>query len=963
MDYQPPYDPYSQQMNNGLPQANYNQVPDPSFMMGQNYMQQTQYFANMSQNNLQQTMQIAQYNFHQHMQATLQGTMQAAMAIYNPIANTMQKGNERIYNDIQLGGGAYALERGFGRELAWGSGLAESGLGRALRIGGRRPEFLSNGEYAFQMHRAVHHGQEELMDMLIGGGASTAGSIAGMAFGPPGIVAGTAFGMALDATVGVALKPYLQRRKFNREFRQFSEMADLNHGYGQRRLDDSGSEELSNWMYGHDVSAVSYIPLIGKSLNKRLSPDTKYEDTFKSMLQNGLFRDSNVNDIEGIKKQVTDTVSIVEKYAGILHTTKEAIMKMKGTFNRLGMNQNIGMGELSIASLSTGLVADQLLPLQQSYAQSGFAYGFNKDIAGASGLRNLSNTMAGIEGGLIDRMFDPGSFSQSLYSKSVGFSQTGYGKVIRHGMGNVGGAAGYYANHGGGNTAVGYMMEGLPWLNDSQSSLDVYGNAVNDIAKKFGRNDKGLAIAMSVMGAQSPEEKVQVYNAFYGIDKVSAIMAKGAAEKELINRTGHGVSSVVNLANVHNTEVTGAGGLSAISNAITAMKSAKKFTDSEWKERDLYTNTSSKYSSDLKNLYGSYIGGGAGSEQLRSSIMQKLKSDSLVSGQFGGIKDEKERDKAIGEMADRIINNSMSDQDERQSGFSATSKAGLNAIFGTTLNTRRNATLEKAYDVAAGKSAQLFTNFASKNKDYAKYIDDPSTRYGVEKIASKLSGLDPTKLVNLANTDYNALQRYLKDNGAIDSIQIGSPQYDLNDLNRLGAGAISLQDQAQLQQHNEIIAAVIKTTSGFTGNAGNDAAYANWLDKVANTKHLDKNFINSEVLSLNKHLNMISNMSLKDAKQFFNKYGSGMLSTLKTTHTSDSMANQLYDNMLSGISSEDSFKHFKESIKSGLYQTTSDADDMAASKALGLGNSEMLEAVKSFTTTMNQLNVALGGHA
>lgn len=928
--------PYNNQYGQmGMPQQNYVPMPDPSqYMMGQNYAQQTQYLANYSQSNLQQTMQFAQYNFHQHMQASLQGSMQAAMAIFSPVGNAMAKMNERMYNDILLPGGSYALERSFGREMAWGLGLANSELGRALKIGGRKPEFLSNGEYAFQMNRAVRHGREELMDMLLGGGASTAGSIAGMAFGPPGIIAGTAFGMVADATVGLALKPYMEHRKYNREFLQYTEMADLNKGAGQRRLSNAASEEMSDWMYNHDVSGWSHVPLMGW-LGKRRTPDTKYQDTFKQMAQEGLLRDSDLNDVDKLKKTVSDTAAFVEKYAGILHTTKEAVMKMKGAFDRLGMNSGIGIGEVGMASLSTGLSAEQLMPLYQSYGRSGLAYGFNKDISAAAGIRSLSSTMAGIEGGMIDRMFDPGSFSQSLYSKSIGFSQTGYGKVIRHGMGSVGGAAAYYAGNGNGSTAAGYMLEGLPWLNDNQSSLDVYSNGINSIAKKFGRNEKGLAVAMSVMGAQSPEDKTAVYNAFYGLDQVSSIMAKASAENEVIRRTGAGISSVVDWRKVETSASSAtAKAYSSLNSAFTSASSAKKFSETEnYKEYDLYNSTKNKFGSELKNLYGSYIGGGYGSDSLRSSILDKMKDNGIDA-----------------DMAERIINVSMNEQDQRQSKSSAMIKGLLNHTSSLRLDSTRNATMKDRIEL---DKANLYraTDYSNKHSADATYINRNS-----DVIYEKIKGMDQNKLMEMADKDFNGLVKMLRSQGIVDSVDFSAMKYLPN------SSVYAAQDSMIMNNVRGAILHLAKDKAGSDAANGSGGLVAEKIRERYKAKGLDVD-VGKQASLLTDALNTLSNFkTVGEARSWFKQYGSNMRETLRATHTSDSLADKLYDNMLSGLDSEGAFNHFKELAKGGVYTTASLNDEAQAAEKLGIDKTEMIDAIKAFTASMNMLNMVLGGH-
>ena len=69
--------------------------------------------------------------------------------------NSSGESMNAMYQDMLMGGGNYVLERSKWRDFTWASGLANTGIGRALQIGGRRPEFLSGGEFQYQMERSV----------------------------------------------------------------------------------------------------------------------------------------------------------------------------------------------------------------------------------------------------------------------------------------------------------------------------------------------------------------------------------------------------------------------------------------------------------------------------------------------------------------------------------------------------------------------------------------------------------------------------------------------------------------------------------------------------------------------------------------------------------------------------------------------------------------------------------------
>ena len=83
---------------------------------------------------------------------------------------------------------------------------AQSDFGRALKIGGRKPEWLSDAEYAYQQSRSAHLRMEELTDMGIGALSSVPGMAAGVM--TPGV--GWAIGVGI-AVLGMAMSIFSQK--------------------------------------------------------------------------------------------------------------------------------------------------------------------------------------------------------------------------------------------------------------------------------------------------------------------------------------------------------------------------------------------------------------------------------------------------------------------------------------------------------------------------------------------------------------------------------------------------------------------------------------------------------------------------------------------------------------------------------------------------------------------------------
>lgn len=529
------YDPNQYQM----PSPSFAPMPDPTQMMGNYQFMQNQQIMYQQQSQMQQAFNTAQFNFHRHMDSVLQGTMAAGMAAYQGANTVINKANERQYNDVLLGNGNYALQRSMSRDIAFDLGIAQSDLGRALKIGGRRPEFLGYPEYEYQMKRSAAYGREELVDMLIGGG-SAMGSTLGMATGGMGFLAG----IGLDATLGTAVKPWLSRRKARREMSMFTDMQDFSNQVGQTRMSRGGSDELAMSFYQEDVSAAKYIPFIGEALNKRLRPETLQEETFKKMAQGGLLRDVNTNDIDAVKKTVKETAAFIEKFAGLANTTKDAILQLKSSFSSLNMNagqQNAAIQDITRTVLSTGLDFNTISNVGASYVDAGKQTGFYRLGSPGSqiqyGLQDFAAIRAGQEAGRIDRGYDPGTLSMQRYMNAAQMAETPWGKVVEHGGGNVMRTAAYYAKKGGGSVIHGMTLEGTDEFGKTANPFEVLRENQEQLIKRF-----GFEKAEDIMSGWQNDRawKNQVRELFSGTGEMNRRDAEIKVGENYLNKIGLG---------------------------------------------------------------------------------------------------------------------------------------------------------------------------------------------------------------------------------------------------------------------------------------------------------------------------------------------------------------------------------------------------------------------------------------
>lgn len=716
----PYYDPSLPQ--NQIPLPQYSNIPTPADQMaGYNYLMNNQMLLNQTQSTTMQTLQMAQYNFHQHMASALQGTMAAGMAVYGAGKSITDKAHERQYNDMLLGGGNYVMERSAWRDAMWGFGIAQSDIGRAMKIGGRRPEFVTGAEYQFQAARSWDYRKEEMMDMLMGGGATMGASALGMAVGGPmGFVAGTAVGIGLDATLGQVMKPIIEHRKYRRDINMFTDMADLNRGIGQRRMSREASGQLADQFFEHDHSKWLYVPIIGESLAKRIGPEVKYGETFKKMASLDLFRDISPDDIEKISSQVKKTAEVIDKYAGLMHTTRDAVLQMKGSFRSLGMNdtqQNMALSQLGAFTLSTGMSAEQGMAMGRSFIGLGQQFGYFNTMDPRSqqsvGLMNTASIVAAQNAGLIWQGYDPGTLSQQQYANAANFSNTGWGRVLEHGGGNVGLTAAYYGRMGGGNVGVGMALEETSLYGRRGNPLSVLKRGVEAAIKEFGF-EKGLAVMLKQQTTQEGRDQVLSYAT--GLSDISENAAAISATEKMLQNSGRGLDKRNNTSfrlgdailqsqsynkGIFSSDFGGMGSLradmSSVLNEIMTSPVIEKTSG------DIYYTAKRAYSDfneDFQNYYQNIpmMGGG---KEIKEQLITKLME--------GGYADT--RDKAI-----NIINNRMRTFEKEGGGRSA---LGLDSLFGIKFGSGALGKLEK---VVGRESILDYASKYSKDTGFRKTL-------------------------------------------------------------------------------------------------------------------------------------------------------------------------------------------------------------------------------------------------
>jgi hypothetical protein len=517
------------------------------------------------------------------------------------------------------------------------------------------------------MNRSWHYRTKEWEDMALSGGLSTATSIAGMAFGGPlGMVAG----YVLDQSVGKAFQPYFDKRAAVREFASFTDIADLNRGIGPRRMDAGSSQALAERFFQHDQSAWKYVPIVGDFLSERVGPKNKYAETFKKMVAQNLISDINPTDIDKIEERVKKTAEIMDKFAGLMHTTQETILQIKGKFASMGMGdaqQNIALNNLAKFTTGTGMTWETGLALRDNFSSIGKQAGYFKmgaeNLQGDYGLQGIASIAALQNSGLISKSYDAATLGMQQYVNAVEQSRSSWGRVVERGGGNVALAKEYYENQGNGNAVLGMEFENLAMFGNKNNPLDTYSKIQNAIIDRLRANgmSEDKILAFLLRRETTKEGKEQAFAVYSGIGSIGrtsaainflnrrleAVGEKGVATVKINDvldafskngslKFGGGKDTDIytataqgRVANLYKDIMSGTGTAEGSQERWNSERYGKGITAAGTAWRDIMWSEKEKskiVEGDLDLFYNSFITGGADDnyrEAMRKTIMDK----------------------------------------------------------------------------------------------------------------------------------------------------------------------------------------------------------------------------------------------------------------------------------------------------------------------------------------------------
>jgi len=458
--------------------------------------------------------------------ASSQLAQMQSMMMTNQYVSRLQ---EHVYNDVYLGGGKYNLERSAWRDFAYGSGLAQSNFGRAFKIGGRKPEWITQHEFQRQIALSSEMRWDEFKEGLI----ENTLRFAPMAFGPVGMA------------VGVVADPFIDMmyadNRAGRDAVMFANANTANRGIGQRTFSRKEADDLGRYFHSRDRSWASHLPLIGS----RFNPDTDLEQVWKAEFTGGGLKNLNLRDTDGVKRHVEDMRKLLEDGAATMNTTKEAMQGFFDVLSKFNITTKRGREQMSGVlrefRAANGLSFEQAQNEMTNYMLAADASG--QDFTAASRHTMQQRTYANLlkEQGIISAGADPASLALQSQEGAANWARyTGAGMVASAGggLGNVSAWAAMAAQRGGGNIAEGYMRLKLGMEHGNITPHQAQIKHIRDMINGYG-NAAGYA-AMEQMGYTGDSAKMMWNEAAYGIDinATSALLARSAKARNDNNGKG-----------------------------------------------------------------------------------------------------------------------------------------------------------------------------------------------------------------------------------------------------------------------------------------------------------------------------------------------------------------------------------------------------------------------------------------
>ena len=397
--------------------------------------QQADMIAVQSMVNSRTTMQLAQQNLMNSMHFTLAGTMGA-------FSDVTRRGGAMItamspvgkYNDLLAPNQNWALESSFRREVGFmasnGMGLDPYNSAFSRFIQGRRPEFLTEGEYGSTMGYA-----SQLRKASFEKGLMSIGASAGLTMGASAFGLGLAGSLAVPMIGGLIVDRMLEASHAEHESSIKYQLGAKTKrvGIGQQFIHTGEMSKVHQSFYESENPYISRF-LGDNALGNAFKPDVQKLKVFDQMKDNGLMSFESLN-ADNIINYVNKIASTVEKFSRIGKVTREVATKLMGDIKGVGIHGNDMISSFQTTAYEsnlTGIDMQQLTGIKTNAAASVRMQGFQS--------QNAFDSMGQIISGF-SMMQNAGSFrskdimqlSQGVFNYNASNARSAFGLVSRFG--------------------------------------------------------------------------------------------------------------------------------------------------------------------------------------------------------------------------------------------------------------------------------------------------------------------------------------------------------------------------------------------------------------------------------------------------------------------------------------------------------------------------------------------------
>ena len=444
------------------------------------------------------TMALAQQNLMYTMHNAMLGTMTA-------FSDISRRGGSMItamtptgrYNDMLAPNQNWALESSFRREMGYGvskwMGLDPYNSPMSRLIQGRRPEFLTEGEYGSTMKFAHEMRVDQMQKGLASVGISAGAGMAASAMGF-GLVAGLTAPLAIGVVGDRMLEAHFAERESLLQSQIKAKTKRV--GIGQQYINTDEIAKVHGTFYGEDNPYAARF-LGDNALGNAFRPDVQKLKMFQQAQDNGLFAFESL-DADSLIKKINQISETVEKFSRIGKVTRDVSMKLMGDLKASGVSGsalNTDFASASMTSSLTGIDLQSLVGMKAQAARQGSYLGYDT-FSASSSFENTLSGFAMMQANGLFKQKDIMQMAQAVNANNTRGTQDTLDILMRNG-GSMDRAREMIMRSGGGNMAVGMINQDLI----QRPAIDLVKTAV-DLAIKKGAKSWEAVVSDEAVGTQ-----------------------------------------------------------------------------------------------------------------------------------------------------------------------------------------------------------------------------------------------------------------------------------------------------------------------------------------------------------------------------------------------------------------------------------------------------------------------------